>query len=147
MEFRETKADEEERRILPPDQSDFLWTVSWFSFVSGGFAIHRGYYDLSLVPIGVGLTSLNYWRRPTHDWRRSVDRVYVVIAFLYQGYRARAAEKAMLYYLLVICAVGCYPLSCWIGKEKSGWASTLLHAGVHVLGNVSNLVLYSGEIL
>lgn len=54
--------------ILYPNQSYFIWKVSWLSLISSIYAISQGYNDLAIVPGGVFLTSINYWRDPDYSW-------------------------------------------------------------------------------
>lgn len=146
--FQESTADEDgfySGMILPPDQAAFLWGLSWLSLLAGILAITRAYYDLAAVPLGVWVTSLNYWRKPILGWRRMVDMAYVNFALIYQLYRAYTAENAVLYYTIVAVAVCCYPLSVYAVKYSS-WAATLIHGFVHILGNISNIILYSGNV-
>jgi len=61
------------------------------------YAIYKNHYDLALVPGGVFLTSINYWRCPDYSWRRYLDMIYVKLALIYQIYRAYNAEYCKLY--------------------------------------------------
>jgi len=139
-------AEMKEELILPPVHYWFLWRLSWLSLLSCGYAIYRGYYDLACVPGGVWLTSINYWRRPDYSWRRYFDITYVYLSLIYQTMRAYDAEYAIPYYIILAFGVGCFPISLYFHK-KNQWVSTILHGGVHVFGNISNFVLYSGFIV
>lgn len=88
--------------ILTKEQYIFLWKISFLSLISCIYAIYKNHYDLALVPGGVFLTSINYWR---------------------------------------------YPLGIYFYKKKLYWYSVYAHSMIHVLGNVSNIILYSGCIL
>ncbi len=88
--------------ILPRQQANVFLVLASLSFFSGVYACIRGYYDLSLVPFGVGTTSVLYW---------------------------------------------IFPLSWYYHKpNSSSWISIFFHSLVHILGNVSNIVLYSGYV-
>lgn len=131
--------------IIPADQSRFLWYVSWLSLPSGLYAVYRGYYDLAAVPLGVLLTSLNYWRYPDYSWRRNLDMSYVFLGMSWQIYRALDAEFSILYYVFLCIGLLCYALSCRV-LAKSVWLSTVFHAFLHIFGNISNVILYSGSV-
>jgi hypothetical protein len=131
--------------IIPADQSRFLWYVSWTSLPSGLYAMYRGYYDLAAVPLGVLLTSLNYWHYPNYSWRRNLDMSVVFFGMSWQIYRALDAEFAIMYYVVLSIALLCYALSCRV-ITKSIWLSTIFHAFLHIFGNISNIILYSGSI-
>ena len=71
--------------VLPPAHSLFLWRSSWISLLSGIYAIWRRHYILAPVPLGVWITSINYWRHPVQNSiRRKMDISYVLFAFAYQ---------------------------------------------------------------
>jgi hypothetical protein len=131
--------------VLPRAQYEYLWDLSWLSLASGLYAVARGYYDLSCVPIGVWLTSILYWRKPDYSWRRYLDIGFVHVSLLYQLIRAMGAENQGAYYLMVSIACLCFPLSVYFHK-KSSWISTFWHGQVHILGNVANILLYSGRV-
>lgn len=132
--------------ILPKEQYIFLFRISWLSMFSGIYALYQGYYDLAPVPLGVWLTSINYWRKPDYSWRRYVDMFYVYIALTYQVVRAYKAQNATLYYAILAIGVLFYPIGVFFHKRGDSWLSTLCHGQVHVFGNISNVILYAGHI-
>ena len=132
--------------ILPKEQYIFLWRISWLSMFSGIYALYQGYYDLAPVPLGVWLTSINYWRKPDYSWRRYVDMFYVYIALTYQVVRAYKAQNATLYYAILAIGVLFYPIGVFFHKRGDSWLSTLCHGQVHVFGNISNVILYAGHV-
>ena len=98
--------------VLYPEQCIFLWNISWLSLVSSIYAIYNGHYDLAIVPGGVFLTSINYWRNPIFSsWKRKLDVNYICCALIYQSIRAYYAEYALLYYCIMIFGIGFYPIS------------------------------------
>ena len=103
-----------------------------------------GHYDLALVPGGVFLTSLNYWRLPTYGWRRNLDVGYVCGALIYQNIRAYNMPDAVPYYYLIGIGSLFYPLSNYLYKKKCYWGSTCTHCMLHIVANIANAVLYSG---
>ena len=130
--------------ILYPAQSKCIWRVSFLSMLSCSYAIRRGHYDLALVPGGVFLTSLNYWRLPTYGWRRNLDMAYVCGALIYQNIRAYKMTTAVPYYHLMCFGSLLYPVSIYLYKKEFYWWSTYVHCIVHIAGNMANLVLYDG---
>jgi hypothetical protein len=135
-----------EELVLPPNYAKILWNVSWLSLASAVYACHRGYYDLAIVPGGVWITSINYWRKPDYSWRRYVDMGYVHTALVYQLLRAHNSEHQRIYY--TVLAIGCvfFPLGVYFHKKMDVRKSTWCHGMVHLLGNVSNVILYSGYV-
>ena len=142
--------------IMKREYYSCIYRISFLSFLSSIYAIYCDCYDLAVVPGGVFLTSVNYWRRPTYGWRRNLDMGYVTCAVMYQNYRAYHAYNAyyytmkmghyfvLLYYGLVVFGIGCYPVSVYLYKKKDLWRSTYVHCLLHVVANVANVLLYSG---
>jgi hypothetical protein len=133
--------------ILCPEQARCIWTISFLSIFSSLYAIYRGYYDLALVPGGIFLTSINYWRHPTYSWRRNVDIIYVKLALIYQLIRSYGAEYCILYYVLVFISLSFYYCGVYYGNQNKFWHSTYSHCLLHIMANISNFVLYSGYIV
>jgi hypothetical protein len=108
------------------------------------YALYRGHYALAPVPGGVFLTSINYWGNPGDAWRRQLDMVYVVAAFLYQSFLAREAQYATAYYLLSSIGLASYPIG-WLAYLRGDiWLSVYIHSIIHMAGNLANVALYSG---
>lgn len=132
--------------VLYDDQCRFIYKVSFLSLFSCLYALYRGHYDLSLVPGGVFLTSINYWHKPDYSWRRYVDMAYVKMALSYQMYRAYNAENARLYYSILFLSVFCYEVGNYYYKKNMYWRSTYAHSMLHIIANLSNVALYAGTI-
>ena len=139
--------------IMKREYYSYIYRVSFLSFLSSIYAIYCDCYDLAVVPGGVFLTSVNYWRRPTYGWRRNLDMGYVASALIYQNYHAYHAyyymmnldqSFALLYLALMLFGIGCYPASIYLHKKKDIWGSTYVHCLLHVVANIANVVLYSG---
>lgn len=133
--------------ILYPEQCSFLWRTSFFSLASSLYAVYKGQYSLALAPGGVFLTSINYWRKPDYSWRRDLDMYYVKLAVSYQMMRAYNAQYNRLYYATLFTGVCFYPISIYFYKKKQYWHSTYAHSMIHIVANISNIILYSGYIV
>ncbi len=131
--------------IVPRPHADYMWKVAWWCVPAGLYAVYRKHYDLALVPFGVWLTSLTFWRQPVYGWRRNLDIAYVSCALGWQVFRSLGAEYQYTYYALVGSGIGCYAAS-WLVHAQSVWLSTILHAGLHILSNMSNVMLYHGHV-
>lgn len=132
--------------ILHPTQYMLIWRISFLCLFSAFYAAHRGHYDLAAAVFGVFLTSINYWRRPDYSWRRYLDMVYVKSAMVYQMARAYRASNATVFYVVFFTSVCFYPVGIVLYKRGHFWYSTYAHCGLHILANISNFILYSGEI-
>lgn len=158
--MKEQPPEETGACVLDKPQADFLYATSYLSLVSFVYALYREQYSLSVVPAAVFLTSIAYWRNPLLDcYARYLDMVCVQCALLYQVYQARNAEYIREYSYVTSAgilsfAAGYYLTRHWdilaiedaTERARKMWIVTYLHSGVHVLGNVANMVLYSGEV-
>lgn len=128
------------RRVkLPVTHTNALWSVSWLSFLAGWFALHQGHFVDAVIPFGVWFTSLNYWRKPDYSWRRYADIAFVQVGGWWSC--ARALDVVCWeYYLVMATAVSCFGVSMVFYERDRLVLSTLLHAMVHVLGNVANVL-------
>jgi len=131
--------------VVSPEQAKYIYNISYLCIPVTIYAIYRTHYDLAMVPFGVFLTSINYWYYPTYSWRRTLDTFAVKFSILYQIYRSIVAENAIMYYVFLSISIIFYQLSNRVHKKHS-WLGTIFHSGVHIFGNISNLILYSGYV-
>ena len=124
----------------------FLWVSSWMSLWSSMYAIKRGHYHLAIVPGGVFLTSINYWRDPSNEKNKMIDMFYVYSSLIYQLIMARNITTSKPYYIIKSMACLSYPISILFYKYKHYWKSTITHGLIHLFGSIANVILYSGEI-
>ena len=130
--------------LILPDHHWILWKTSWYSLVSALFAASLGKFDLAIGPMAIFLTSINYWYHPDYSWRRYLDMAVVTTALTYHLYRAYFAENGLVYYVLIVIALSCFQIGQYYYSNKKEWESTVSHAGLHVIGNIANIILYSG---
>lgn len=115
---------------------------SFLCLVSAGYALARGLHVAAALVSVVCLTSLAYWSNPRQGVRRNVDICAVVVCGVYQTFvLAPVSMTGTAYVTTVAAGLACYLLS-RSAREKS--VSAWLHVGVHVWGNLGNVVLYSG---
>jgi hypothetical protein len=130
--------------ILYPDQYYFLWQASWCSLFGGSYAIYTHHYGHAIACYAVLITSLNYWRYPVNpSWSRFVDMICVKLALAYHLITAYSMSNRIPYYIIIGTGLSSYQLGVELYKRDYWWASVYAHAMVHVLGNISNIVLYS----
>ena len=133
--------------VLHPDQCALIRKMSILSLLSAIYAIYNSHYDLALVPGGIFLTTLIYWKNPRYDsWQRIVDITYVSLGLLYQLIRAYNSEYYKLYYIVIFVSLLFYPISFYYYNKKLYWYSTYAHIMLHIGANISNIILYSGTI-
>lgn len=153
----------DENCVGTPEQCQFIFFISFFCLISFFYAIYRKYYHLAPVSGSVFLTSLNYWKNPRYDsWERYLDISVVGIALIYQSYFALKSNMRLYYFFTIFLAGSCYLISktyVYISdryltnindsiykKNKLNWIAMYYHAGLHVLANIANIILYSGKI-
>jgi hypothetical protein len=127
-------------------QANYIWRLSWLSLGTTLYAIKQKKYDLALCPGGVFLTSLNYWRNPIPGFRKTLDIGYVLLACSYQLVRAQQAEYATQFYTTCALGLGSFCIGIYNHFKKKYWASIKWHGALHVFGNISSIILYSGYV-
>jgi hypothetical protein len=132
--------------ILQPRHSRILFGTSWILLFTAAYAINQKHYDLAICPIGIFATSVNYWRHPIRGWRRNIDILIVLVASFYQIVRASTAEHAQIFYTSYAIAFSFYPISNYYYVKGHKTESVICHALLHILGNISSIILYSGSI-
>lgn len=73
--------------------------------------------------------------------------VYVKSAIVYQLFRAYGAEYSKEYYIGAFVVIWLYPIGIILYKKRMYWTSTYVHGSLHILGNIFNIILYSGAIV
>ena len=132
--------------ILCPRQSNMLWRTSWLALFNCMYAIKNKHYEIALVPGGVFITSIMYWRKPDYSWRRYIDISYASLSLCYQSLREYNAEYSNVYYTLASISIINYCMGVYSYKKKKYWISTYYHAGLHIFIATANFALYSGYI-
>jgi hypothetical protein len=130
--------------LLTKEQTDFLLRTSWLGLLCMASAAYNEHYHLLPVPTGIFLSSIGYWGNPHSKIMQKIDMSCVATGFLYQWFSVSDADYAMWYYTLCMTAVACYPLSYYYYYRGYMWESTYSHAGIHIIGCIANLILYSG---
>lgn len=91
----------------------YLMATSHFSLLSAIYAYNNS-IKLWIIPAGVYVNSINYWRNPTMGLRRNVDIVYALYGLVYQSLIAyNLPVFPRLYFTLITLSVAAYPISYW----------------------------------
>lgn len=130
--------------VLPPQYSSRLFRSSFTTCFSVCLAARHELWSCAAVALLVLLTSLNYWRDPVLGWRRTLDMATVVFAIAHHVYcSAFCAQRIyqVVYLLFILQTAYCY----WRARDAPNKdVSSAWHCGVHVVGNVANMLLYTG---
>ena len=132
--------------IVPEAQYKFLFKVSFITLSSIIYSYSQEYYDISLNAFIVFCTSINYWRKPMRDWRRTLDITYVRFAILYLLVRSYHSKYNIACYSIFVMIVSSYFSSRYFGKKQMYWHSVYSHSMIHLLGNIANILLSSGDL-
>ena len=136
--------------VLPPHLSKRLYYSSFLILGSITSSITNNLPQGLCLSALVLCTSLNYWRHPVFGWRRNVDILAAVSSLAFQCLvtSSQAPGGARSAYLFTVgCGGLCYLRSRHIGvkfrgREGTEASSSLWHMGLHVFGNLGNLILY-----
>lgn len=124
-----------------------LWTSSWLFFGTSIYTIYTQQNDLIVIPSGLFLTSINYWRHPRfNSWARTIDVYFVYISFMYQIIRCYNAQYIIHFFFGILWCQVFYRLSETCYKYKMFFLSTLFHSLLHLAANLSIAGINSGYI-
>ena len=133
--------------VLDPVYSNLIYKVCYLLSMTSFYGFYRKKYDTASILFCGFLTSINYWRNPTFGLRRRLDMTAIPIGIMYHALRAYNSQYYFAYYALNAACVLFYPASCYYYNKRQYWTSTYLHCMVHLIGNASFIVLYSGTLL
>ena len=132
--------------VIPPQYSSVLFRISHLFIISGSYAFYRGYYDFVIVNGMWYVTSTVYWYNPRYDYKRIMDIVSINSGITYHVYRGQNSSNANILIVFLFIVGLCYYYSWQYQHKKDLLMATYMHCGVHTIGLISNLVLYSGCI-
>ena len=135
-----------DKPIVCRKQANFMICTSSVCAVVAAYGFYRGHYLSSILPVCVFLTSMNFWRHPIYGWRRNVDVACVIFSLFSMLIVAYYGTNWLRYYILITIAASCYPLSHYFTNQNMEHMGTLMHAYMHILGNIAVIILFSGEI-
>jgi hypothetical protein len=75
--------------IAPWSHTKWITTSSGLFLISSGYAFSNNLYLESLILASTSIVSMNYWRKATYSWRRTLDLIHAKLStmiFLYKGF-------------------------------------------------------------
>jgi hypothetical protein len=139
---------EKEGLVVPREYGRIISRLAPLSIISGIYALLMGHsFYIAIVPLSVGCTTYLYWHNPTYSWRRNLDMITVTMMCTYQAYRALYADYT--YYYIILHGIGILSYLCGIHyyyERNEKYLGMLFHTGIHILPNIGNIILYSGNI-
>jgi hypothetical protein len=133
--------------ILTREQYVPIFRTSFLLMGTTVYSLYRGHYYISIIPGGIFITSINYWRKPDYSWRRYLDIYYVHLSIAYQTVRVYGSRRFNIYFSLIGLTCLSYMYGVYLYKKKKEWMSVYMHCLVHLLGNLACITIYSGEII
>jgi len=129
--------------ILPQKYANRIYYISYLTLTSVFSSFYLKLYDFSFLTTLVLMTSLNYWKYPIKNWRRTLDMFIVFITFLYTMVYSQYSNpyNRNVYYIYNGIGIICYVLA---KKSNSKNTSSLYHCGIHIVCNIANIFLYVG---
>jgi hypothetical protein len=124
-------------------QTNYLTCTSCITLVSIYYSWKYHYYVSCFITFCVFCTSVNYWRYPIYGLRRNIDRITVAVSLTTQTIHMRNQPQFNLYCIVLGTAITFYPLSKILHKMNYIWLSVISHSMLHLLANISNLILYN----
>jgi len=127
--------------VLQKANSQRIFYVSFLTIISIVTSYLLRLYDFTIVTSLIFMSSVNYWRSPVYGIRRNTDVILTMCGCTYQLYQSIHSVYHIQYMLCVALAALCYAKAkITIDQTKS----SLWHCGIHLFGNVGNIVLYIG---
>lgn len=132
--------------VLPPQYSRRILMASSVMTISAVSAYRNGCYDNCALAMLVLSSSLNYWRHPIFGIRRSMDMVCAMGSLSYQVFftsQKCTREARFAYWATVFCGCSCYLAARHFSfRYRNFNVSSAFHVGLHMFGNLGNLILY-----
>jgi len=98
---------------------------------------------LWVVPAGVYINSVNYWRNPVDGMRRRIDIGWIIMGLVSNSaYAVLYSTNAYPYFIMTLLACAMYPLSYYFYWKKQYHISTFTHSLLHIFANIGNVCLY-----
>ena len=131
-------------KVVPTHHANTFKHLSWLSLFSSWYGYMRGHHH-AYIPACVWFTSLIYWSHNDYSVWRYIDIVVVQMCLWFQFYYAQFFSTGM-YFKIYACLGMCCFFNALVSKyawkdEKTSFVS---HCLVHILGNVGNVILYTG---
>ena len=121
----------------------YLMITSHTCLISVAYGLMNNTF-LWIIPAGVYLNSINYWRNPVCGMRRNVDIGYGLFGLFSQTMYSHNSIYVNWYLGFTCFACAMYPLSYHFYWRKQFVMSSFIHSLVHIFSNIGNICLYAG---
>jgi len=129
--------------ILEQQYSKYIYYISWIMLFTSFYGIYKMYFTLGFLTFIVFSSSINYWRNPIDNIIRLIDLIISFSAILLTVYYVQFCKHLHIYYFLLLIITICYFSSKYYRYQENYMLCTIFHCGVHVTGNICNLLIYN----
>jgi len=136
--------DKSSQLIVPQDHGYYMCIMASIGLLSWIYALKQGKYGFSVGPLGVWLTSVNYWRNPTYGLRRNIDICWCLIALFGALQYSYISIHGTTWRYIISVSLLFYPLGWILYIYEYFWIATIVHSMLHVFSNLANVILASG---
>jgi hypothetical protein len=130
--------------IVPLDHGYYMCIMASIGLLSGIYALKRGNYGFAVGPLGLWLTSVNYWRYPTYGLRRNIDICWCLIALFGALQYSYISIHGLTWRYIMAISLLFYPFGWILYIYEYFWMATIVHSMLHVFPNLANVILASG---
>ena len=138
----------DDRLMVPQPYSRRLYYSGMLTILSVAVSMHLRMYEFTALATVVLVNSINYWRHPIKGWRRNLDMACAYGVCLYQmsvSFSLTEQWYFIGYWSTLIIAVSSYSIARRYGRvHRNPDLSSRWHMGIHIFGNISNVILYYG---
>uniref|UniRef100_A0A6C0IGA1 Uncharacterized protein n=1 Tax=viral metagenome TaxID=1070528 RepID=A0A6C0IGA1_9ZZZZ len=129
--------------VVPKTHANYLFYTSFFSMLSSIFLFYRK-NDNYIYTFAIFITSINYWRNPIYNWRRTIDILVTFLSFFWVATKFYIQSKIIDVLPTIIISFLFYVLSYYF-QEKSIHISTFCHSLIHIYPNIKFIIYELNE--
>lgn len=143
LSLSESKSNDDDL-IVPQDHGYYMCIIASIGLLSGIYALKTGNYGFATGPLGVFVTSINYWRKPTYGLRRNIDICFCLFALVVALQYSFISIHGSIWRYIIAGSLLYYPLGWILYTYEYFWLATIVHSMLHVFPNLANVILASG---
>jgi hypothetical protein len=129
--------------ILPEMHARALYLYSHLWFLNALYGLYIAQTIHSLIPFGVGCTSLLYWGKHQYDWRRKLDMSMCIFSSVYVTYHLIDSPQWNTYLFIKALGYLAYFSSVYYHMQRQYTISTILHMGTHLSAHTGAIILFN----
>ena len=123
--------------MIPKDQADLLFTLSFLILITSIYAFSQKKYDIAIISFVAFLTSIAHWRDPKYGTIRNIDVIVIHFGYFYILLGAIILKiKSVLFWSCVLLVAILYYFGRVLYLNGYVWLSVIIHCAVHLFGNL-----------